>query len=78
MLARLKCESLIKRSPRLPVVCLSVCLSAPRHISKTKPDRHEMSSPLWEIGVAEQEYDVIFSLEVAKYYKNGPKPQNSP
>jgi len=53
-----------------------VCLSVLRQISKT--NRREISSPLQEIGVAEQEYDVIdFAPEVAKYPKSSPKPQNS-
>jgi len=30
------------------------CLSVPHQISKTKQDRREISSSLWEIGVAEQ------------------------
>jgi len=41
---------------------------------KTKQDRRDISSLLWEIGVAEQEYDVRFS---AKYLQNSPKLQNS-
>jgi len=47
------------RSPRL--VCrLVCCLSVSRQISETTRHTHEISSPLKEIGVAEQEYDVRF------------------
>jgi len=45
------CKSIMQRSSRL-----SVCLSVSRQISKTKQDRREISSPSYEIGVAEQEY----------------------
>jgi len=55
-LAHLQCESLLFRSPRL----LSVSLSVQRQISETTLDRREISSPLWEIGVANQDYDVVF------------------
>jgi len=48
------------------------------HLQKTKRDRREISLPLWDIRVAEQEYDVRFCMEVAKYTKSSPKPQNSP
>jgi len=47
-------------TPYVTVVTSVVCLSLPRQISKTKQDSREISSPLWEICVAEQEYDVIF------------------
>jgi len=45
-LAHCKCKSLMKRSSRLSSVCLSLFLSFPRQISKTKRDRREISSPL--------------------------------
>jgi len=41
-------------------VCRICRLSVPRQISKTKQDRHKISSLLWEISVAEQEYDIRF------------------
>jgi len=58
-LAHLHCESLFFSCHvcRLSSVC---CLSIWYHISKTKRDRRQISSPLHEIGVAEQEYDVRF------------------
>ena len=56
-LTHCKCKSLMNGRR----VCrLSVCLSVPRQFSNTKGDRREISSPLREIGVAEQEYDVRF------------------
>jgi len=53
----LRCESLLFWSS-----CLSSvdCLSSVPCLSKTKRDRHKISSPLWETGVAEQEYDIRF------------------
>jgi len=39
-----------------------VCLSVPRQISETTRYTHEISSPLKEIGVGEQEYDVRFCV----------------
>jgi len=38
----------------------AILFRSPRQISKTKRDGREISSPLWEIGVAEDEYDVRF------------------
>ena len=58
-LVHLQCESLLFSVA--PSVCLSVCrLSVPRQISITKRDRREVSSPLQEIRVRDQEYDVRF------------------
>jgi len=51
-LAHLQCEGLLFWSSRL--------LSVPRQILKTKQVRRKISSPLQEMGVAEQEYDIIF------------------
>ena len=71
MLAHCKCNSLMQRSSRLSSVCLSVCLSSPHQISKTKRDRHEISSPSQEIRVNKQEYNVTFcSAEKKKERKN--------
>ena len=40
-------------------------LSVLHQISYTKQDRHEILSPLWEIGVAEQEYDIKFCTGIS-------------
>jgi len=55
---------------------LSDCLS--RVISRKLSElyRHEISLPLWEIWVAEQDMTSNFAPEVAKYHKSSPKPQN--
>jgi len=48
------------REPSVSVAASVVCLSVPRQISETTRDTHGISLPYWEIGVAEQEYDVRF------------------
>jgi len=43
---------------------LSICLlSVPRQISRSKRDTYKIMSPLQEIGVAKQEYNVRFCTE---------------
>jgi len=71
--AHLLCDSLLFRSPRLSAVCLSV----PRQISETTRDTREISSPYEKSGSESKNMTSYFALEVAKYPKSCPKPQNS-
>jgi len=65
------CFFLIRLAHSVRAFCFGrrVCLSVPHQISKIKRDLSEISLPILEIGVAEQDMTSDFSPEVAKYPK---------
>jgi len=58
----------------LPSVLVAAsCLCFPCQISKTKWCRRKILSPLQEIGVGEQEYDIIFCTRSSYIPRKPPK-----